>query len=60
PQTSEAQLSGTIKTPLWGAVFDGSPLPPSCDWSPVKNRPVRITGERFPGDIKEPSVKQKP
>ena len=59
PRTSAAQLGGTIETPLWGAVFDGSPLPPSCDWSPVKNRPVLITGELFPGDTKERSVKQK-
>ena len=35
------------------------PYPHSCDQSPVKNRPVRITGELFPGDIKEQSVKQK-
>ena len=59
PQTSEAQLSGTMKRVLCTPVFDGSPLPPYCDQSPVKNRPVRITGDRFPGDIKEQRVKQK-
>ena len=28
PRRNEVELGGTIKTPLWGAVFDGSPLPP--------------------------------
>ena len=28
PRRNEVELGGTIETPLWGAVFDGSPLTP--------------------------------
>ena len=35
------------------------PYPHSCDWSPVKNRPLRMPGERFPEHIKRRSVKKK-
>ena len=35
------------------------PYPQSCDWSPVKNRPLRMPGERFPEHIKRRSVKKK-
>ena len=53
-----AKLSRTTgRGALHPLFLTAPPYPHSCDQSPVKNRPVRITGELFPGDTKERSVK---
>ena len=46
-----------LRHPFGVLFLTAPPYPHSCDQSPVKNRPVRITGELFPGDTKERSVK---